>query len=125
EPSRVRFWQTASFRCPASLSRNSGHSSYGGSRLPPSFELRRTTRLQRALRTSVICPTGKSASVLFVVCPDPARKIFRFARRANHLYQLAPSRLDNRGVSRSSRTRGGMRGTRIEPMTNGAIADGE
>src|ERR1700724_1644618 len=31
-------------------------------------------------------------------CPALLRKIFRFPRRANHLYKLAPSRLDQRGV---------------------------
>jgi hypothetical protein len=40
--------------------------------------------LRSTILRSVICPTGKSASFLSVVCPDPARKIFRFARRANH-----------------------------------------
>jgi hypothetical protein len=32
------------------------------------------------------------------------QKIFRFRRRANHLYDFAPSRLDKRGASRWSRT---------------------
>jgi hypothetical protein len=39
-------------------------------------------------------------------CPVLPQKIFRFARRANHLYKLAPSRTRQRGVSRSSRTLG-------------------
>ena len=39
-------------------------------------------------------------------------KIFRFLRRANQFYQLAPSLSRKRGVSRSSRTRDGMRWTR-------------
>ena len=39
-------------------------------------------------------------------------KIFRFRRRANQFYQLAPSQPGKRGVSRSSRTRDGMRWTR-------------
>ena len=33
------------------------------------------------------CPTGKSTKT----CPAPSRKIFRFRRRANQRYQLAPS----------------------------------
>ena len=39
-------------------------------------------------------------------------KIFRFRRRANQFYQLAPSFPGKRGASRSSRTRDGMRWTR-------------
>ena len=39
-------------------------------------------------------------------------KIFRFLRRANQFYQLAPSFPGKRGASRSSRTRDGMRWTR-------------
>src|ERR1700724_1793573 len=46
------------------------------------------------------------------VCRVPFQKIFRFTRRANHLYKFAPSRPTLRGVSRSSRTRDGMRWTR-------------
>jgi hypothetical protein len=40
--------------------------------------------------------------------PSPVlpAKIFRFARRANHLYKPPPSRLDKRGGSRSSRNAG-------------------
>jgi hypothetical protein len=53
-------------------------------------------------------PTGKSLKT----CPAPLRKIFRFRRRANQRYQLAPSFPGKRGVSRSSRTREGMRWTR-------------
>ena len=45
-------------------------------------------------------------------CPSPSRKIFRFRRRANQFYQLAPSFPGKRGASRSSRTRDGMRWTR-------------
>src|SRR5450631_3696623 len=44
--------------------------------------------------------------------PVPFAKIFRFTRRANHLYKFAPSRPTQRGVSRSSRTRDGVRWTR-------------
>jgi hypothetical protein len=54
------------------------------------------------------CPSGKSPKT----CPAPLRKIFRFPRRANQRYQLAPSFPGKRGVSRSSRTREGMRWTR-------------
>jgi hypothetical protein len=39
-------------------------------------------------------------------CPALFAKIFRFRRRANHRYKLAPSRPEKRGVSRSSRTLG-------------------
>ena len=48
------------------------------------------------------------------------RKTNRFACRANHLYNLALSRPDKRGVSRSSRTRDGMRWTRRHRKTNDA-----
>ena len=44
--------------------------------------------------------------------PAPSQKIFRFRRRANQFYQLAPSFPGKRGVSRSSRTRERMRWTR-------------
>jgi hypothetical protein len=45
-------------------------------------------------------------------CPVLIEKIFRFARRANHLYKPAPSRL-TRGAARDRHeTRGGMRWTR-------------
>jgi hypothetical protein len=44
-------------------------------------------------------------------CPALFQKIFRFRRRANQFYQLAPSHPGKRGVSRSSRTREGMRWT--------------
>jgi hypothetical protein len=40
----------------------------------------------------LICPTGKSVSLL-IFCLASFAKIFRFPRRANHLYTLAPSRL--------------------------------
>jgi len=46
---------------------------------------------------------------LRVIClarPALFAKIFRFRRRANHLYKLAPSCTRQRGVSRSSRTLG-------------------
>ena len=56
-------------------------------------------------------PTGKSV-VRDKTCPALSQKIFRFRRRANQFYQLAPSFPGKRGVSRSSRTRDGMRWTR-------------
>ena len=56
-------------------------------------------------------PTGKSV-VATKSCPAPSKKIFRFRRRANQFYQLAPSFPGKRGASRSSRTRDGMRWTR-------------
>jgi len=64
-------------------------------------------RAKAPLPTYRFCPTGKSLKI----CPALPRKIFRFPRRANHLYKLAPSR-PQRGGSRSSRTRGGTRWTR-------------
>jgi hypothetical protein len=45
-------------------------------------------------------------------CQALLKKIFRFPRRANQRYQLAPSFPGKRGVSRSSRTRDGMWWTR-------------
>jgi len=61
---------------------------------------------------NVDCPTGKSEPrVRTRRCPAPSRKIFRLTRRANQRYRLRrPAR--ERGVSRSSRTRVGMRWTR-------------
>jgi hypothetical protein len=44
----------------------------------------------------LICPSGKSAKS----CPAPSQKIFRFRRRANQFYQLAPSHPGKRGGSR-------------------------
>jgi hypothetical protein len=49
----------------------------------------RATAYQRAIL--LICPTGKSVSLL-IFCLASFAKIFRFPRRANHLYTLAPSR---------------------------------
>ncbi|SIO15977.1 hypothetical protein SAMN05443247_02445 [Bradyrhizobium erythrophlei] len=59
-------------------------------------------------RMSVLHPTGKSV----IFCQGRLKKIFRLLRRANQRYQLAPSFPGKRGVSRSSRTREGMRWTR-------------
>jgi hypothetical protein len=77
------------------------------------------------LHAHLICPSGKSGELSWMLVrspglrlqksharklkfaeaiqadlgrPVPLRKIFRFARRANHLYNFAPSRLDKRGV---------------------------
>jgi hypothetical protein len=58
--------------------------------------------------TRIFCPTGKSVKT----CPAPLRKIFRFRRRANQRYQLAPSFPGKRGGRASSRTWEGMRWTR-------------
>src|ERR1700722_6209636 len=59
-------------------------------------------------------------------CPLPLPKIFRSARRANHLYTLAPSRARERGASRSSRFVGaGCDGRRGVEKTNDTAADGE
>jgi hypothetical protein len=66
------------------------------------------------------CPTGKSAET----CPAPLAKIFLFCSYANQFTNFPVSFLW-RGVSRSSRTRDGMRWTRTVPLTNGTEADGE
>ena len=52
--------------------------------------------------THIFCPTGKSVKT----CPAPLKKIFRFRRRANQRYQLAPSFPGKRGGRASSRTWG-------------------
>jgi hypothetical protein len=44
-------------------------------------------------------PTGKSV-VATKTCLPPLQKIFRFRRRANQFYQLAPSQPGKRGGSR-------------------------
>jgi hypothetical protein len=65
-------------------------------------------------------PTGKSEKT----CPALARKIFHLTSRPNHrLIWLVPP--DERGGSRSSRTRGGMRWTRKLRLTSVADAYGE
>ena len=75
----------------------------------PESGLRAPARMFVAVRAMVpVAPDGqikKSCLALF-------EKIFRFRRRANQFYQLAPSFPGKRGVSRSSRTREGMRWTR-------------
>jgi hypothetical protein len=52
-------------------------------------------------------------------CPALSEKIFPFSFDPNHFTTPAVSS-QTRGVSRSSRTRGGMRWTLIVPLTNGA-----
>jgi hypothetical protein len=61
-------------------------------------------------------PTGKSVSLL-ISCLGPFAKIFLFPPDPN---QFTDSRrpVPQRGVSRSSRTRGGMRWTRAAPKTS-------
>ena len=49
--------------------------------------------------TSARCLTGKSP----ISCPARQQKIFRFRRRANQRYQLAPSRLTGGAYAQSSR----------------------
>ena len=44
--------------------------------------------------------------------PDPFAKIFRFTRRANHLYKFAPSHPTRGAYHDRHETRGGMRWTR-------------
>src|ERR1700760_4569366 len=65
-------------------------------------------------------PTGKSPKP----CPALSRKIFRLTSRPNHrlIWFVSP---DERGGSRSSRTRGGMRWTRKLRLTSAADAYGE
>src|ERR1700737_601038 len=57
-------------------------------------------------------------------CPVPFAKIFRFALYPNHFY-IRRRPVPQRGGSRSSRTRGGMRWTLMARLTNCADADGE
>src|SRR5205823_10305963 len=57
-------------------------------------------------------------------CPVPFAKTFPFLSKANHFISRAVSS-HQRGGSRSSRTRDGMRWTWLAPLTNGADADGE
>src|SRR5256714_8621518 len=57
-------------------------------------------------------------------CPAPFAKTFPFLSKANHFISRAVSSYQ-RGGSRSSRTRDGMRWTWLAPLTNGADADGE
>jgi hypothetical protein len=71
--------------------------------------------------------SGKSLRPHAVICwrcPAPSAKIFLFFRSANQAYDL-PSRPTQRGDSRSSRTRGGLRWTRMALLTKAPEADGE
>ena len=54
------------------------------------------------------CLSGKSLKI----CPALPRKIFRFPRRANQRYKLAPSRSEQRGVGHRHERWDGMRWTR-------------
>jgi hypothetical protein len=65
-------------------------------------------RAKAPLPTYRFCPSGKSLKI----CPALPRKIFRFPRRANHLYKLAPSRSEKRGVGHRHERWDGMRWTR-------------
>jgi hypothetical protein len=76
------------------------------------------TALMRLCSPSEMHPTGKSAPV-HKTCLAPSAKIFRFRRRANQIYQLAPSFPGKRDASRSSRTRDEMRWTRQRWRANG------
>jgi len=71
------------------------------------------------------CLTGKSGRLLDSSSPVPLQKIKLFSPDPNHFYKrrrLAPQR----GVSRSSRTRSGMRWTRGGAKDERAcLADGE
>ena len=102
--------------------------------------MRLASRGRERLNPSVITPTatkavaGVARKIEFVeadqrdsTCPVPNQNIFRFRRRANHLYKLAPSRVpSSKGrfaiVTNVGR---GMRWTLWRFKTNGAKADGE
>ena len=74
------------------------------------MERKSHTRLTLPAWAEVICPTGKKSSHA-KTCPPLRAKIFLFSPDPNQMHiQAVPSR--QRGVSRSSRTRGGMRWTR-------------
>ena len=77
-------------------------------------------------KASSPCPgmTNRLAGKSVILCPPPFAKIFAFLSKANHFISHAVSS-HQRGVSRSSRTRDGMRWTRLVLLTNGADADGE
>jgi hypothetical protein len=61
-----------------------------------------------------ISSSGKSTAATRFTCPAPFAKIFLFARTPNHFY-IRCHPVPQRGGSRSSRTRGGMRWTRQRP----------
>ena len=62
-------------------------------------------------------PDGKSRHSLDSSSPVPLQKINQFSLRPNHFYKSGPL-VPQRGVSRSSRTRSGMRWTRMVLLTN-------
>src|SRR6266702_3938252 len=70
------------------------------------------------------CLTGKSLRLLICCCPYPFSKIFRFAPDPNQ-FTDSHRPVPQRGGSRSSRTRGGMRWTRAALLTRARTADGE
>jgi hypothetical protein len=72
-------------------------------------------------RSQLICPTG--CRMIFL-CPAPLAKIFRFPRRANHLYKFAPSRpTEGRHAIVTAAGRDAVDADAL--LTNGAEADGE
>ena len=86
-----------------------------GSACPPS--LRDRTRKMVGTAQERLCPPygctrRANQSSRQKAVQTLLQKIFRFRRRANQFYQLAPSFPGKRGASRSSRTRDGMRWTR-------------
>jgi hypothetical protein len=77
--------------------------------------------------TARLRPDGQISDALCALpvrLSSPFRKNILIFRNSKSVYihaRLVPQR----GGSRSSRTRGGMRWTLIAPLTNGAEADGE
>src|ERR1700726_572817 len=76
------------------------------------------------LADSLICPTGKSVTRLSFACPAPFAKIFLFFRTPNQNYMIRRP-VPQRGDTRSSRPRGGMRWTPMVQLTRALEADGE
>ena len=67
----------------------------------------------------LILMTRRPDGQITISCPAVSRKIFRFRRRANHLYKLGPSH-PKKGADRDRHeTRGGMRWTRQRRARNG------
>jgi len=73
----------------------------------------------------VICPSGGIRDVVFGLLSSPSRKNISVFPKCKSVVYLAPSRLDKRGVSRSSRTLGRDAVDAAALLTNGAKADGE
>ena len=68
-------------------------------------------------------PDGQISRLLIpplIFCPAPLRKIFRFRRRANHLYKL-PRPDPQEGRCATSSTRVGMRWTRMVLVTRALV----